>query len=300
MIYGILFYGIVGGIVFLIVWMKRRRTANFYKLIVAADRGEKGAREALYKAMDKMGINENYHVIREKMYRRLAEQGDTFAMVQLGQSIQNENPAEAYALFCTAADCGDTSAMRALGDGFDEYRNNPHHGLKGFGYDPVISFQWYKKAATLGDAEAMYWVASAYSLGEGVDANETLAYQWALQGSNRGNTSCMQFLSDHYYSSPRSPYYNVGQAIALLEKVILTGDPYGYEQATRSLGYIFDGRNTQYRNPKKAAYCFTLSAFASGNGNFELVYKTGYPVSQRELSCWREDALALRYRPNDC
>lgn len=206
----ILLIAFVGIIILLLVRKKRRQRADFCRLILAADREEEGAREALYRAMDRFGINDNesYIKIRENMYREMVKQGDPFAMVMLGQSIQDDNPQEAYTLFTEAAKQGNALAMSALGAGYSEYFNRGGRGRELFGYDPVLSFRWYLKAAELGDVHAIFTVAHLFFSGEGVDKSESLAYQWALRGANLGDADCAELLSYAFYDNPSSAYYN--------------------------------------------------------------------------------------------
>lgn len=200
--YFLLFAGI-GGLIFLIIWKKKRRNngkslERLEHLIIMADKGDEEAKWQMYDEVEKQHIDDKqYYEIYINLYKRLAEQGDAFAEKKLGDHYFYENkPNEAYKLYASAANKGNISAMKTLGLRFSEVGSKDDAVREGFGYNAELSFQWYLKAAQYGDSEAMHDVAYAYFAGEGVGKDLNKARYWAQKGAEAGSSECRSFLSD--------------------------------------------------------------------------------------------------------
>lgn len=289
-----------------IVWLGKRenRKKSSVKeheaLILAADKeGDSGPlRERLYQYEEMHHINEETHIkVRKSMYRRMANNGDPYGLLQMGwDAYQKEDYAEAEKLWIKAAEGGSLEAMQALGHNYSSWGKFPTQEEK--------AFQWFFKAAQMGYVKAMSLVASAYAGGNGVKKDIDKNIYWLKRGFASGDPGCGLDLAREY-ASPISPYMDENAAVRVLEKVIDMGDEDAFAAAAMQLGYIygapyhFEGQGEKpLANRRKAAYCFML-AYARGDGNkyaLENLKKINYPFSEAERREWLEDAKAMRYR----
>ncbi|WP_455210973.1 tetratricopeptide repeat protein, partial [Kaarinaea lacus] len=60
--------------------------------------------------------------------------------------------------------------------------------------DLVVAAQWYKKAATEGDADAQYELGDMYKQGTGVEQNNSLAIKWFRKAANQGHEAAKRRL----------------------------------------------------------------------------------------------------------
>lgn len=58
--------------------------------------------------------------------------------------------------------------------------------------------EWYLKAAELGDAESMYRIGIAYSIGKGVPENDVLAAKWLLKAADMGHPKAQRQIGEFY------------------------------------------------------------------------------------------------------
>lgn len=61
--------------------------------------------------------------------------------------------------------------------------------------DFTVAFQWYKDAAQSGDTEAQFCLGNCYYNGDGVDKNEALARLWFKKAAKRGHAKALECLS---------------------------------------------------------------------------------------------------------
>ena len=63
----------------------------------------------------------------------------------------------------------------------------------------ATAFEWYMKAATLGDIYACYNVAECYYLGDGVEQDYEKALHWYLIAAEKGDVQSQVNAVNAYY-----------------------------------------------------------------------------------------------------
>ena len=94
---------------------------------------------------------------------------------------------EIAAELVTRARNGDTDAMSAVGSCFSILGNYS------------VAYQWYKKAANLGNAEALNNLGVMYNNGEGVKKNYIIAFKFFEKAANLGCATAMLNLFNMYF-----------------------------------------------------------------------------------------------------
>jgi TPR repeat protein len=118
--------------------------------------------------------------------RRLAEQGDVQAQVNLGLMYYSgqEVPldyTEALHWFRKAADRGEAAAQHNLGTIYNQGKGAPQ--------DYKEAVRWYRKAAEQGLAASQGALAEMYYHGRGVPQDYQLAYMWSSLAAAAGDVT---------------------------------------------------------------------------------------------------------------
>ena len=127
-------------------------------------------------------------------------------------------------------------------------------GLAGIEKDSVKSFEWYEKAAHMGDSQGMFELGLAYHYGEVVEANERKAFEWWLASANDGFYDAYRNVAIGYYfgNGVKRDYTKAAQ---WAEKGVDADDGY----CTLMLGIAhYKGQGVK-RNYEKAFGWFNLS-----------------------------------------
>lgn len=135
---------------------------------------------------------------RVQQFRRLAEKGNTYAMVNLGVAYKNgsgvpKDQAEANRLYQKAASLGNPNAMKALGN-----------------YDAALKV--LLKESESGNGNSSYGIALMYMFGKGVQKNNEETTRWLRKASDQGSMNASYMLGLEYKSSNRE------EAIRLFRK----------------------------------------------------------------------------------
>ena len=128
-------------------------------VVRAADRGEPWAEMQLSRAFDKGLTADEHNALRRMAYALDAARGDPIAQNWMGflSWYVDKNPEQAIYWYECAAKQGNTEAMCSLFFGYCDIVNNGEldPGPVPFGYDEAKAYYWLKKAADLGDKEAI-------------------------------------------------------------------------------------------------------------------------------------------------
>ncbi len=140
---------------------------------------------------------------RIQQLRRLAENGNTYAMVNLGVAYQSgsgvsKDIAEANRLYQKAASLGNPWAMKTLG--------NHEAALKVF-----------SKESENGDGNSSYGIALMYMFGTGVQKSNEETTRWLHKASEQGSMNAMYMLGLQYKETNRE------EAIRLFRKAATLG-----------------------------------------------------------------------------
>ena len=128
-----------------------------------------------------------------KKWRKLAKDGDSNAMLQIGLCYHNgngvsQNYAEASKWFRKAADLGNAEAQFQLGEKYTEC------------YGCVQNFQeaakWYRKAANLDHPESLFKLGLLYKKGQGVVANQKKANELISRAAELGFPDAVEYLGN--------------------------------------------------------------------------------------------------------
>lgn len=120
-----------------------------------------------------------------KLISPLAQQGDAGAQRRMGIMYASgrgvpEDYTEAEKWFQKAAAQGDLDAIWNIG-------NIHHRGRGSFQKDFVEGEKWYLRAAERGHLPSQTSLALAYSMGDGVERDESVAAKWYERAANQGD-----------------------------------------------------------------------------------------------------------------
>ena len=121
------------------------------------------------------------------LLKQAAELGHVFAMYKLSRIYSRESKSESLRYLQMAAENNYTRAMVVLG-------NHYYYTQKNL----VLAFQWYYKAAELGDKTAIENVARSYIDGTGVQKNLVLAFQWYYKAAELGDKTAIENVARSY------------------------------------------------------------------------------------------------------
>lgn len=175
------------------------------------------------------------------------------------------------------------------GDAEAEFRLAKDYYYTGANKNLLSAFEFFRKAAEQGHAEAQYWTGRCYDFGEGTAADRVEAALWYQKAADQGNTAAQYRLSEFYengYGVPRDPQ----AALAWFQKAAQQGDPV----AQYKLGLRYAAINTP-ENLEEAFRWFRKSAM-QGNGDAQYwvgrCYKRGKGVDEdyAEAAVWLRKA----------
>jgi len=103
-----------------------------------------------------------------------------YSLYDLAKHYDYKNPTKAISLYLKAASGGHSGAQFELGF---------HHQYEGKKVvaDFRQAFEWYLKAANLGNPKAQNNIGIMYKCGEGVEKDEHQGCEWLLKAANQGN-----------------------------------------------------------------------------------------------------------------
>lgn len=125
----------------------------------------------------KMGVQKDPFEAKE-WYEKAVKQGDTDAMINLGNMYQNgdgvpQDYAKAKELLETAANKGVAMAQYNMGIMYEYGKGIPKNYTK--------AIEWYKKAANQGDGDSYNKLGIQYKYGKDVPKNDTKAKEYFKQ-----------------------------------------------------------------------------------------------------------------------
>ena len=286
--------------------------------VIAADSGDKIAKEKLNIAFGKGLTSEEHNDIRKKAYHPLAVNGDANAQYWMGFLALNvdKNASQALYWFEKAADQGNTEAMLALALGYSEFINDPDNnyvGYIGFGFDASKERFWKLKAAEFGDSQAQVDLALDYS----IDGETENALKMYLKATNSRDCKILmkayKGLADIYGNSLDAENYNVSKQKECLIRVLemkqnnlIDAGAYDetyYASAAFSLGSIFMREYENTKDPvtlKRYVYCFVLSYTCGNNFAKDIIEKSCYALSRNEIDVWQSHARSLSFYLPKC
>ncbi|MBQ3366425.1 MAG: SEL1-like repeat protein [Acidaminococcaceae bacterium] len=181
----------------------------------------------------------------------------------------------AYKLFLMAAEKDYAPAMVKIGDCYNDLFDCEDDDEYQVDYEKA--FQWYSKAAALGDAEGQYNLGKCYYDGTGVEENKRKAVYWFKKSANQNYVKACEFLGDCYKYAygvnkdiwEAAKWYEIAvkkdsvHAIMELGLLYYDGDDFikDYEKAYNLLSKL-EGKNTN-RFVFKRNKRLTGSAFAA-------------------------------------
>lgn len=290
-----------------VIWSvsgKNSDKKDIYGIIEAADNGDEVAKNRLYKMFENGLTAEKHNELRMRVYKPKAEQGDANAQYWVGflYSCVIRDVKLAKYWYEKAAIQGDIRAMKAMAFGYSQYTNeNPtDYGPVPFGYNLNEYLKWINMLIELGDASSMCELAREYEIGEIVEQNEEKAmelYRLAAE-YNYGQGYCGLA---NIYGNIIGKHYDKKLKYKMLLKAMQCKERDAFEQASNSLGfmfgraYLFDGKEDEFSDRRKAAYCFCLSYVLGNHTAEDNLRKLGYTISNNEFEQWKRDAFNLQY-----
>ena len=169
-------------------------------------------------------------------------------MYYFGREGVEKNLEEAIKFFRKAADLGNTSAMFHLGDCYmhgegveqseaealkwfikrqdgDESEGMAHLAyMYSWDSDYAKSFEWYSKAAELGNAEAVYSLGCCYEEGNGVEKDSAKALEYYLKAADKDSEDGIHAAIELYLNDE-----NIKNIPAALKMMVDKGEYYMHE-----------------------------------------------------------------------
>ncbi len=280
--------------IIVIMWKKNKtKTMKIEKAILESDKT--GQNDTLVELCNYYGVSgKKLSDIRRKMYFRMAENDDVFALSMAALLAEDKESECKY--YTRAAQLGNIEAMYMLGLRY--MHRDSDNDVYSFGDDPQKSFYWFKNAADRGHQKAQEFVASALYFGDGISKDKEKSFQYAKECSDRGNAECSFFLITFFYKNIACQRCNVEKALILLKRLINKGDKEIYSRAAEELGDLYrhalvgtdeEGMPDRYR----AAYYYTIAHF-TGTDTTDKLTEVGYHATQYEIDRWHNDAKNLR------
>ena len=95
--------------------------------------------------------------------------------------------------------------------------------------------RWFRKAADLGDADAMMGMSWIYGKGRGVAKDDAEALRWVRMAADRGSTVAMDSLGHDYEDGSRGMAQDYREAMRWYEKAVDKGSA----EAMMNVGYLY-------------------------------------------------------------
>ena len=197
-------------------------------------------------------------------YRKAADMGHVAALTGLGQLYQEGNGVEknlgkALEYYRSAADKGSAVSMFYLGfmyfsgDGVEKnieeskkwllkageaglsYGFSNLGGLYNMSEDYSIAMEYFRKAADMGNGEAMCQIGLLYYSGKGVAKNIDTANQWYLKAGEAGDSNGYLNLANNYKSAK-----NYDKAIEYFHKAVEMGNEDAIKEEANFIKTIAD------------------------------------------------------------
>lgn len=293
-------------IVFGAIWglLKSDDNNNIDLIIEAADSGDEDAEKQLSVMFDNGLTADKHNELRMKVYKPKAVQGDANAQYWLGflYSCVVYDAKLAKYWYEKAAMQGDIRAMRGLAFGYNPYVNdNPaDYGHVSFGYNLEEYLGWINELIEVGDAYSMCELALEYEIGEIVGQDKEKAKELYELAAKQNYGKAYVGLAG-IYGNIIGKYYDKQLEYEMLLKAMQCKERDPFEQASYSLGlmfggaYLYDGKEDEFSDRRKAAYCFYLSYVCGNHTAKDNLRKLGYSISNTEFEQWKNDAVNLRY-----
>ena len=223
------------------------------------------------------------------LLRKVAEQGDVKAQLELGNCYYNGNgvnkdEAEAEKWWRKAAEQGNKDAVEQFrklaeqGNVAAQYNlGKCYYNGNGANKDEVEAAQWYRKAAEQGHADAQNSLGNCCYYGNGVNKDYAEAVKWYRKAAEQGNVAAQYNLGDCYYNG-NGVNENEAEAVKWLSKAAGRGNV----KAQCRLGYCYYNGNGVNKNEAEAVKWYRKAAEQGHAGaqrhlvNYDYTYKQYY------------------------
>ena len=132
---------------------------------------------------------------------------------------------------------------------------NMYYEGEGVAQNYAEALKWYKKAADLGDAEAMKIIGWMYDDGDGVAQNYVEALKWFKKAADLGEADAMYKIGYMYYEG-NGVAQNYGEALKWYKKAA----DLGYVDAMYKIGEMYEQGEGVTRNKSEAVRWFEKGA----------------------------------------
>ena len=180
-----------------------------------------------------------------RFLQKAADEGDLLAKAFLAKQERQSNPEKARNLAKEAASGGNGIGMEEMAQSLESGDGGPadpktamewrvKDSGKGVEKNGAKAFEWYKKAADQGDANAMDNVGLCYQKGEGVAKDRAEANRWLRTSSDKGYRLATLHLAISLGEGEGSTR-DLPEAIRLLRSLVNDEDKWIAEGAKRAL-----------------------------------------------------------------
>ena len=204
----------------------------------------------------------------------LFEQGVDY---DLGRNGKTQNDAEAFRLYCRAADMGHLAAQYNVGVFY-------HFG-RGTAQNYAEALKWYRKSADQGYADAQNNLGVMYNTGLGVPQNSAEALRWYRMAAEQGIAIAQNNLGN-MYENGKGTAMNLGEAAKWYRKAAEQGNA----KAQCNLGNMYETGRGVSKNLTEAWKWYRKSA-DQGNAiaqySLGAMYHDGVGVAQNHAEAMR-------------
>lgn len=166
-------------------------------------------------------------------------------------------------------------------------------GFAGFEKNPKKAFEWFQKAAAMGDPQGMFEVGMAYQVGEVVAADQKKAFEWWLASAKNDGYEAYRNVAIGYYLGDvvKRDY---AQAVRWAEKGVGVHDEY----CAFMLGLAYYKGQGVKQDYNKAFKFFSLSAEQGEPSAFQAVaecyyYGRGVKRDYEQAKAWCQRGVVL-------
>ena len=152
--------------------------------------------------------------------------------------------------------------------------------------DQAKAFEWYQRAAELGDRRGMFYLANAYLNGDGTEKNESEAFRWYRKAADLNSPACMTRLGDMYRDGV-GVEQNYGEAVRWYGAAVKLNDT---EAMDALATLLLAGNGVE----KDLAHGVALLKSSAALDDAKAMYALGLYYSSDENS-GKDMTLAMRY-----
>jgi TPR repeat protein len=155
-----------------------------------------------------------------------------------------------------------------------------------------LATRWFRKAADLGDAEAMLGMSWIYSNGRGIPKDDAQALHWVRMAAERGSTGAMVLLADDYENGNNGIAKDYVKAMRWYQEAVNKGSA----NAMMDVGELYDqGRGVPVDYTEAMKWYHKAAEAGSGFALWQIgmhyTLGQGVPEDDEQARYWMKKAV---------